>query len=61
MLGNKINGIPNIDDSLDLMDCLDWPSRLHIWNDKIFYGKNESLRLDSYMKWVLNKIKMVIE
>ena len=30
MLGNKINGIPNIDDSLDLMDCLDWPSRLHI-------------------------------
>ena len=26
----QINGIPNLDGSVDLTDCLGWPPRLHV-------------------------------
>lgn len=29
-LMRQINGIPNLDDSVDLTDCLGWPPRLHV-------------------------------
>ena len=35
-LMRQINGIPNLDDSVDLTDCLGWPPRLHVWNAKDF-------------------------
>ena len=29
-LMRQINGIPNLDDSVDLTDCLGWSARLHV-------------------------------
>ena len=43
-LMRQINGIPNLDDSVDLTDCLGWPARLHVWNAKDFQWEGRGFK-----------------